>query len=106
MATSKRFKVLSPQPTLASAGTAQAITSSSKEVREATIYAADTNTGNVYIGMDNTTAKNGVGIVLAGGESMDIRGTDVGGTQEMVDLSSIFFDGGTTGNKLVVLYLE
>lgn len=100
------LKTLSTQPTLTAAGTAQQITTSTKTVRSVLIYAAKNNTGAVYIGPDNTNAKIGTGINLDPGKSVTFRGDDINGTPQMIQLSSIYFDGATTGNKLVVFYLE
>ena len=105
MAINKVLKTLSPQPTLSSAVTAQQITTSTLEVRSVIIYAADTNTGAVYIGTSNASSKYGTGVSLSPGNGYEIEGDYINGTPEMISLSSIYFDGETTGNKLVVQYL-
>jgi uncharacterized protein with LGFP repeats len=106
MALSVNLKTLSPQPTLVAAGTAQQITTDELTVKSVIIYAADTNTGAVYISTDDTNAKNGKGISLSPGQGYGIQGDRQSGTHQMVKLSSIYFDGATTGNKLVVQYLD
>lgn len=94
------------QPVLTTAGTAQQITTSTIQARSVVIYAAKTNAGAVYIGVDNASAKIGTGINLAAGESYTLEGDKQNGIPSMILLSSIYFDGATTGDKLVVQYLE
>lgn len=103
MAISCSLTTLDPQPTLTSAGTGQAIDDSDIMVLSAFIYAADTNTGAVYIGTSDATAKNGTGISLSAGNGINYT-SEVNGIRVPFKLSSIFFDGATTGNKLVVQY--
>lgn len=100
------LKVLS-QPSLTSAGTAQSIAPGSTIIaRSVMIYAAKNNTGAVYIGNSDATAKVGTGINLSPGEGYPISGDSKNGTEDGILLSSIYFDGATTGNKLVVHYLD
>ena len=105
MPLNKRLTSLSPQPSLASAGTAQQIISTALESRTVIIYAAKTNTGAVYLGDSNANAKAGTGINLAAGEAYAIEGALINGTHDMIDLSSIYFDGANSNDKLVVHYL-
>lgn len=105
MSISVDLKTLAIQPTLAAAGTAQAITALEIRVKSVILIASKSNTGAVYIGSDNTSAKVGSGVSLDPGEGYVIEGDRQSGTSQMVNLSSIFFDGATTGNKLVVQYL-
>lgn len=99
------LKTLS-QPSLTSAGTAQAITAGTETARSIIIYASKSNTGAVYIGSSDASSKLATGINLAPGEAYAFDGDNANGTMKMIQLSSIFFDGATTGNKLVVQYFE
>jgi hypothetical protein len=100
------LKTLDPQPILGSAGTAQQITTSTLTVRSVIIQAADTNADDVYIADSDTNAKSGKGMTLSPKDVYIIEGEVINGTFEMVRLSSLYWDGAATSDKLVVQYLE
>jgi hypothetical protein len=89
---------------LTSAGTAQEISSSKLEVRSAIIFAASTNTGRIYIGDSDANSKAGTGFELDPDESYVLDGDKFGGDKHAFDLNQFFFDGATTGNKVIVHY--
>ena len=91
---------------LDAAGTAQQVSSTVLEVEVAVITAASGNSGTIYIG-DSNVASNRYAGALAAGERMTIVPGDVGGGgTDFVDLSEIYFDGGTTGDDIQVGYIQ
>ena len=97
---------LNPQPVLASAGTAQRLVGSDLTVKSFTIEAPAANTGSVYIGISDASAKVGAGHDLGPGDVMTISGDLYAQGQIYLNIYDFYFDGATTGNKLVVSYLR
>lgn len=101
-----QLTLMNPQPTLVSAGTPQQL--ASVESLYLHIQAPPTNTGNVYIGDTSANILAGNCHILGPGESMQI-GTDDSAADEdkvILDSSDLWFDGSSTGDKLVVAYLN
>lgn len=107
MATIKqKLKILATQPVLTSAGTPQLITSISTVVSSYMIEAVSTNTGSVYIGdsVANTTSTKAHKLVP--GDILEVIADNYEHRKCYLDLADIYFDGDTTGNKIVVSYLQ
>lgn len=107
MATIKqKLKILSPQPSLTSAGTPQLVSTSKLVVSSYLIEAQKGNSGYVYIGdsIANTTSTKGV--ALAPGDRLEVGADNYEHRKAYFDLNEVYFDGDTTGNKLVVSYAE
>lgn len=92
------------QINLTSAGTAQQISTSSLICQTVVINAAEANTGPIYVG-DSNVASNRYMYKLSPGESCTITGDNLVGAQDL-DLSEIYFDGGTTDDDIQVGYLQ
>lgn len=101
-----QLTLLNPQPTLVAAGTPQQL--ASVESLYLHIQAPPGNTGNVYIADSSANILAGNCHILGPGESMQI-GTDDSAADEdkvILDSSDLWFDGSSTGDKLVVAYLN
>ena len=98
-----KLKQLSAQ-TLASGGTAQALSASVIVTQSLLITAESGNAGSVYIGDSNVDSTNG--IVLAAGTSVRITGPELGkGGADDMDLSQIYWDG-TTSDVIRISYQQ
>ena len=102
----QHLNFLNPQPSLTSAGTGQRLVGADLTVKSFTIEAPASNTGSVYIGVSDATAKVGVGHDLGPGDIMVVTGDSYAQGAVYVNLFDYYFDGATTGNKLVVSYLK
>jgi len=89
---------------LTSAGTAQALSATSILAQVVYINAKTTNAGNIYIG-DSNVASNRYLVLLDAGESVSIEASEFG-TSGDLDLSEIYFDGGTTNDDIYVGYIQ
>lgn len=97
---------LDPQPVLISAGSGQRLVGADLTVKSFTIEAASNNTGSVYIGNSDDTAKLGKGHELGPGDALTWSGDSYAQGQVYLNIHDYFFDGATTGNKLIVSYLK
>lgn len=68
------------------------------------ITAPAANTGNMYVGDSTVTSANGLELPK-GGAPVIIKAPVVNGHQQMFDLSKLYFDAATSGDKLRVAYL-
>lgn len=93
------------QVTLAAAGTAQALSGTSREVSEVLIQADATNTGNIYVGASDVDATHGVH--LAPGVSLKVSADNAYEDEDrvFVDLNEIYIDGSNTGDKVNILIM-
>lgn len=89
--------------TVVTAGTRVQLTATSTMTPGCAIAAKATNTGNIYIG-DSNVAATTAGAVVRPGETIEITGPQIGGTEEEFDLSRIYIDAGTSGDKVTVGY--
>ena len=94
-----------PALNLDSAGTAQALSSTSILCEAVIITAATGNTGTIYIG-DSNVASNRFALELDAGIAGTIDSPTAKGGSDMFDLKDIYFDGGTTGDDINVAYLQ
>jgi hypothetical protein len=67
------------------------------------LTAAHGNTGNIYIG-DSSVGSASYSVVLSAGQTYTMTGITVGGTQEDVDITTLYADTATSGNDVHVSY--
>lgn len=79
-----------PAVTVATAGTAQTISSSRIASMTVLVQASKDNTGRIYVGDENVNSTNGN--ELDPGEAMEITPEEIGGSSEEVIISDIFVD--------------
>lgn len=92
------------QQTLTLAGTRQQITSAQTIAYSVLITATSTNAGNVYVGNVSVSSTNSA-IVLAAGKSFQFGPIiNAGAGAEKIDLSKIYWDGSSTGDKISISY--
>lgn len=87
---------------VASAGTAVPLSANTVYTHSIEIVAEDDNTGNMFIGdsdVDNTATPR------AADESITISGPMVNGTQQLLDLSTIFIDASVSTDGVTILYI-
>lgn len=84
-------------------GVATQIVSTKTFASSVICYADSLNTGNIYMGGASVTTSNG--IPISKNQSENISYDLVYGANQKIDLSSIYFDTDTTGNKVRVLYV-
>ena len=90
---------------LTSAGTAQALTTTATICQSVLIVAKSTNAGSVYVGDSTVDSTNT--FPIAAGESYRIEAPQApGGGADDMDLSTIFWDGGTTNDDIFVIYAQ
>ena len=92
MATSSGQVLVSGTANLASAGTAQVISTATIKVKSVVIVARAANSGQIVLGGADvaTSTNNG----LNGGESLTLS------SASLFDLKEIYFDGGSTGDDV------
>lgn len=100
------FKLKQHNITIDSAGTAKAISLTPILTHSVSITAHVTNTGDVHIGDDNVESSSETGTLLTPGENLEITATSYEGDTELIELSKIFVDADTSGNKVCVSYAE
>ncbi len=86
------------------AGTPVAVSNSSLLVSSVIFYGDSTNTGNVYFGDQTVTTSNG--IPIAKNQGWPISFDNQYGNNNIIDLSTIYFDSDNTGNKVRVAYIK
>ncbi len=97
-------KLVSESVTVSTAGTAVALSSTSKLVSCLAIYALSSNTNFVYVGDSGVDSTNGMPLKPEG--SIDIESqNDANGKLIEVDISEIYVDADTNGNEVRVTYL-
>ena len=69
------------------------------------ITAVAGNTGTIYIGDSNVSATR-YAVKLAAGDGVSIDSPNVAGGSDFLDMSEIYFDGGTTGDDIAVGYIK
>ena len=92
MAASNSPTLLTSQKTVAAAGTAEAMSSTSQRVRSVTIVAKSSNTGQVYIGGSDVASTTNAG--LAPGDALEIP------SESWLDLSDVYIDVDTNGEGI------
>mgnify|MGYP003642925944 CR=1 FL=1 len=84
--------------TLTSAGTAEALDATGPtNITSVTIKADDDNTSPIYIG-DLNVSSSAARFRLNPGEAVSVTDTDG------IDMSKLFYDGGTNGDRVDVIY--
>lgn len=86
--------------TISTAGTRQAISSTAVPVASYLIEADASNTGKVYVGDSTVASTNGV--ALSAGESLSAESHE----DDELDLSDVYVDTATNGNKVRVQYIK
>lgn len=66
--------------------------------------ADESNTGKIYFGDSSVTTLRGIS--LSPGQSLSLGFDQVYGGNNKIDLSTIYFDTATTGNKVRVTYIR
>lgn len=89
--------------TVAAAGTEEPLSASKILARSVKIKAIHGNTNMVYVGANGVSSSNG--FVLDAGEVLAIDSLRNNGTDEPVDLSSIYIDVDTNGEGVTVSYI-
>ena len=97
-------KLVAANKTVTTAGTAEALSATSKLVPKLLIKALLSNTNNVYIG-DSTTSAT-VGYPLDAGEEIEL--SEILGSEgdNMFDLNQIYVDSDTDGEGVAIVYAE
>jgi len=90
---------------LTSAGTAQRLTTTSTICQSVLIVAKSTNAGSVYVGDVDVTASNTFPIAASASYRIEAPAGPGGAAQDM-DLRDIYWDGGTTGDDIFVIYSQ
>jgi len=101
----QQFKIMATQPSLTLAGTPQRISSVDLWVTSCEIQAQFGNTGRCYIADSSANCTSTKARALAAEASFTLVGDMFSGRNVLFNLKEIWFDGVTTGNKLVVSYL-
>lgn len=94
------------QPTLASAGTPQRVSINDIWVRSFLVQGAAGNTGDMYLSDSESNASTTNRVALCPGSILHFNADNWGATDSMINLKDLWFDGATTGDKLVVMYLQ
>ena len=89
MAASNSPTLLASQKTVAAAGTAESISSTSQRVTGVTIAAKTSNTGQVYVGGSDVASTTNAGI--APGDALEIP------SESWLDLNDVYIDVDTNG---------
>lgn len=84
-----------PPVTLASAGTATPVSTTSLRVTSLTIQSDKSNTASMYLGSDSVTVASGLEIVP--GETAEVTADNVRAGSEEFDVSEIYLITGTSG---------
>lgn len=82
----------------------QQVSSSALKVQSATVFAASTNAGTIYITPQSGSADAGTSVSLAAGNSITIEGDLLKGSSSYVDLSKWYFDGTSTNDDVIIWY--
>ena len=90
--------------TVATAGTAVKTTTTKLLVRNFTVCAVTGNTGNIFIGGSTVSATLGVPLAPAACHVFSSGGTGV--AVDNYDLSSLWLDTATNGNKAIIIYAK
>ena len=98
--------ILSPQLSVTS-GAPQRLSSSDLWVSSALIIAKYDNAGSIFLGTDSDTAlnTNGYGIYLPKKASFEIAFEHHRTIAGFTNLKDFWFDGTSTGDKLIVIYV-
>lgn len=99
--------VRSLQKTVTTAGTAEALSSTSLRVKKAWIRPLAGNTNPVFIGndgADDVTSSNGL-VLEPADPALELGDVESGGVDQKVELSSVIVDVTTNGEGVSVLYL-
>lgn len=99
-----KYALKSGSKTVATAGTAVALTSSSIWARGLRLAAPAGNAGNVFLGGSTVSATTG--IILAPGDHISLSDLMGAGDDAAVNLSAVYIDAATNGDKLTFAYLE
>lgn len=86
------------------AGVATPVSQVSIKCSSIIFQAASANTGNVYFGASNVTTSNGIHI--AKNETFELTFDNQYGNNNILDLSSLYFDTDNTGNTVKVAYIQ
>lgn len=89
MAASNSPTLLASEKSVAAAGTAEALSSSSQRVRSLTVIAKTTNSGQVYVGGSDVASTTNDG--LAPGDALEVP------ADTWIDLNDIYIDVDTGG---------
>lgn len=89
--------------TVSSAGTPVQVSATQILTPGCAITAKATNTGNIYVFGSGQTS-SAAGAEVRPGESIEITGPQIGGTEDEFDLSRIYIDAATSGDKVTVAY--
>lgn len=85
-------------------GVATQLSSSLIRTSSLIMEADENNTGKIYFG--DSSVNTSRGISLSPGQSLSLGFDNVYGGNNKIDLSSIYFDTATTGNKVRVAYIR
>jgi hypothetical protein len=91
--------------TVSSSGTPVPLSSSSVRTAACHIQADPSNTGVIYVGGVNLDATHR-GVVLSPDRGTEITGPHIRGIEEEFDLSEVYIDAATSGDKVIVSYFE
>jgi hypothetical protein len=91
--------------TLASAGTAQQLSTNSERVVSVIIRPRSTNVGTIFVGTSAVVAATETGVLATATAPYVINPSAAAGELEEINLTSIWFDGTNTSDVIHVQYL-
>jgi len=92
--------------TVSSSGTAQQVSSTTLKVSGFAVTADPDNTGRIHVGDVDVTSSGDVGMPLDASAHVEYTPPQRDGTEGYVDLSTIYIDAATNGDKAIVIYWE
>lgn len=92
--------------TITTAGSPKVFSNVTLKVQDVLVIADPANTGVVYIGDSAVSASSGLGIPLNSSESATIDSTKYFGTEEFLDLNLFYVDSTSSGDVIILIYLE
>lgn len=75
-------------------------------VQSVLIEALPDNTGDIYIANSSANASGSARHTLEPGDTLKIEGIERAGTKSLIDLSTLWFDGATSGDDIVYSYVQ
>ena len=92
--------------TVASSGTAEQVSSTDVLVTGFAVTADPDNTGRIHVGDINVASSGDVGMPLDASAHVEYTPPQISGTEGYVNLSDIYIDAATSGDKAIVIYWE
>lgn len=94
------FILTHPAVTITTAGVPKIVSTTRLYVSSVIFQADSTNTGKVYFGSSGVNSSTG--IALSAGEQLEVSFDNQYGNNNLIDLSTLYFDTDTNGNVVRV----